>query len=176
MSRAKKLALIAAGYALAIAGGVGAVVINELLTPDDIAQSSGGMDAFGDMILFVLVVGVFGLTPTWFLLKMCVQKAPRALLAVLLLLAAIGPVSWLTIVHLNGASAPSLPQAEWLGPLISFGAMPRIVVGPILVVVEGLVFCLAKDRVARALLGAAMLMDLVPLGEFALHLFGAIRR
>jgi hypothetical protein len=176
MSGAKKLALIAAGYALSIAGGGAAVAVNELMMPADIAQSSGGMVAFGDMILFVLAAGFFSLAPTWFLLKMSLEKAPRTLLAAQLLLAGIGPLSWLAMVHLAGASAPNLPQVELLGLLIAFGAIPRIVAGPILVVVEGLALFLAQDRVTRALLGAAMLMDLVPLSMFALHLFGATQR
>jgi len=50
MGLGKKLALIAAGYALSVGGGLAAVAINELLIPDDIKESSGGMVAFGDMI------------------------------------------------------------------------------------------------------------------------------
>ena len=69
MSVAKKLVLIVAGYALAVGGGIAAVGINELLIPDDIKESSGGMVAFGDMIMFVLGTGVMSLAPTWFLLK-----------------------------------------------------------------------------------------------------------
>ena len=98
MSTAKKLALIAAGYALSVAGGVAAVAVNELRMPADIAQTSPGMVAFGDMILFVLATGFFSLAPTWFLLKLSVEKAPRALLATELLIAAMGPVSWLAMI------------------------------------------------------------------------------
>jgi len=93
MSTAKKLALIAAGYVLAVVGGLAAVAVNEWLMPEEIAQTSPGMVAFGDMILLVLVAGFLGLVPTWFLLKLLVEKAPRALLAVVLLIAAIGPAS-----------------------------------------------------------------------------------
>lgn len=70
MSMAKKLALIAMGYALSVAGGVGLVVVYELLIPVD---ASGGMVAFGDMIIFVLGTGFFSLAPTWFLLKLLVR-------------------------------------------------------------------------------------------------------
>jgi hypothetical protein len=58
--------------------------------PEDVAQGSPGMVAFGDMILFVLVVGFVGLVPTWFLVKLFIEKAPRALLAIALLVAARG--------------------------------------------------------------------------------------
>jgi hypothetical protein len=37
-------------------------------------------------------------------------------------------------------------------------------------VIEGVTFLLVRKGIARALLAAAMLMDLVPLGIFALHL------
>ena len=55
MSAAKKLGLIAAGYVLSFIGGLAAVALNELFMPADIAETSPGMVAFGDMILFVLV-------------------------------------------------------------------------------------------------------------------------
>jgi hypothetical protein len=75
MSTAKRLALIAAGYALCVVAGLAAVAVNELRMPADVAQGSPGMVAFGDMILFVLVAGFFGLAPTWFLLKLFIAKA-----------------------------------------------------------------------------------------------------
>ena len=61
------------------------------------------------------------------------------------------------------------------GPLIAFGAIPRIVFGPVLLVIEGVTFLLVRERVARALLAVAMLMDLIPLSLFALHLLRATR-
>ena len=178
MSAAKKLALIAAGYAFSIVGGVAVVAVHELLLPADDAQNSGGMVAFGDMILFMLAAGFFGLAPTWFLLKLSDEKAPRALLVALLLIAALGPPSWLAVAYPTAASAPNLPQAadELLGLLIVFGAVPRIVSGPVLLVVEGGAYFLAKERVTRALLAAAMLMDLVPLSMYALHFESVIHR
>src|ERR1700674_4549741 len=100
MSTAKRLALIAVGYAVAVAGGYAVVAVNELFMPADIAQGSPGMVAFGDMILLVLVAGFVSLVPTWFLLKLLVEKAPRTLLAVEILIAAIGPASWLAVTYL----------------------------------------------------------------------------
>jgi hypothetical protein len=172
MRVAKKLALIAGGYGLSVAGGIAAVALNELLIPDDIKHSSGGMVAFGDMIVFVLVAGVLSLGSTWFLLKLCVEKAPRTLLAAELLIAASGPASWLAVTYLAvGASPNTLPQrfSGVLGPLIAFGAIPRMVFGPVLLLVEGATFFLARGRPTRTLLATAMLMDLIPLGLFALH-------
>ena len=144
MGKPKRLALIAAGYALAVVGGFAAVAVNELFMPADVAQGSPGMVAFGDMILFVLVAGLLGLAPTWFLLKLWVEKAPRALLTAVLLVAALGPVSWLAMTGLaaipGGGGFARWPQAarELLGLLIAFGAIPRIVFGPVLLVIEGM--------------------------------------
>jgi len=171
MSTATKLALIAVGYALALAGGFGLLALNELLIPADISQTSGGMVAFGDMIVLVLGAGFLSLLPTWFLLKLWAEKAPRALLIVLLLIAIVGPLSWLAVALLAGGPPqnPPLAGSQFLGMLIAFGAIPRIVLGPILVLVEAAALFLLKSRPARALLAAAMLIDLVPLGLYTLH-------
>src|ERR1051325_6200152 len=100
MITAKRLGLIALGYVLAVAGGCVAVALNELFMPEEISQASGGMVAFGDMILFVLATGALGLVPTWFLLRLCVEKAPRIVLALVLLMAVLGPASWLAGRHM----------------------------------------------------------------------------
>jgi hypothetical protein len=168
MSAAKKLALIALGYTLSVAAGVALVAVHELV----VGQNSDGMAAFGDMILFVLATGFFSLAPTWFLLKLSIEKAPRALLAALLLVAALGPLSWLAVAYLSDAQAADEP----FGLLITFVAMPRIVAGPVLLVVEATAFLLTRARATRVLLAAAMMMDLVSLGIFALHLAAAIHR
>ena len=183
MSTSKRLVLIAVGYAFSIGGGLAAVAVNELLMPEDVAQGSPGMVAFGDMILFVLATGFLSLAPTWFLLRLFVEKAPRTLLATELLIAAMGPVSWLAVTIMavtTPAGGPSLqnwPEAarQLFGLFLAFVAIPRMVFGPVLVVIEGVTFLLIRGRVARALLAAAMLMDLIPLGLFALHMVRAVR-
>jgi hypothetical protein len=178
MNTAKKLALIAAGYVLAVGGGLAAVALNELRISEDIKETSGGMVAFGDMVLFVLVVGFLGLVPTWFLLKLFVAKAPRTLLAIVLLIAVMGPASWLAMTHIaHDPGLPNAPQAvgALLGLFIAFVAIPRMVLGPVMLVIEAATFFLIPGRVARALLAIAMLMDLIPLSIFALHLARATR-
>jgi hypothetical protein len=178
MSTVKRLALIAAGYGLCIVAGCAAVTVNELRMPADVAQGSPGMVAFGDMILFVLVAGFVGLVPTWFLLKLFLAKAPRALLAIVLLVAALGPASWLAVTHMATRSVPpNMPEAvgALLGLFIAFVAIPRMVFGPVLLVIEAAAFLLVRERVTRALLLVAMLMDLIPLGMFALHMMRATR-
>jgi len=174
MSTAKGLALIAAGYVASVCGGLVAVAVNEWLIPEEIGQASGGMVAFGDMVLFMLTTGFLGLVPTWFLLKLFAERAPRALLAIELVVAALGPVSWLAVIHFAGGASPPNPSHQavsaLLGLFIVFGAIPRIVLGPVLLVIEGATFLLIRERHARALLAGATLMDLVPLSMFALHM------
>jgi len=167
MSVVKRLGLIAVGYVLAVAGGFAAAVINDLLMPADISQGSPGMVAFGDMILFVLVAGFAGLVPTLFLLRLAIDKAPRASLAVLVVIALAGPLSWLTVT-------PG-PPSTLLGLLIAFAAIPRIVAGPVIVVAEGLAMFLVRQRSTRIVLGVAMLMDFIPMG-LALHMARGIVR
>jgi hypothetical protein len=176
MKVTKKLALIGAGYALSVVGGIAAVAVNELRITEDIKQTSGGMVAFGDMIVFVLAAGVFSLAPTWFLLKLCAEKAMHTLLAAELLVAAIGPVSWLTVRSMaTGPSPHSQAFAGVLGVFIAFGAIPRIVFGPVLLMIELATFFLLRERLTRTLLALAMLMDIIPLGMFALHMAAATR-
>ena len=50
-----------------------------------------------------------------------------------------------------------------------------MVLGPVLLVIEAVAFILVRGRVTRALLVVAMLMDLIPLGMFALHMMRATR-
>jgi hypothetical protein len=111
MTTAKKLALIAAGYALAVAGGLAAVAVNELRMPADIAETSPGMVAFGDMVLFLLATGVLGLAPTWFVLRLLADKAPRALVATELVMAALGPASWRSSTWRAAAPCRTRPRA-----------------------------------------------------------------
>ena len=172
MSAAKMLVLIAMGYVLALVGGAAVVAVYEQFIPAEVLETSGGMVAFGDMILFVLFAGFFSLAPTWFLLKLSIEVAPRTLLAAVLLIAALGPASWLAVASLATAVPPNLPHATSVlfGLLIAFCAIPRIVAGPVVLVVEGAAFFLIRQRAAHALLAAAMLMDVVPLSMYALHL------
>ena len=179
MSVPKKLALIALGYVLSLVAGCGAVTVNELLMPSDISQGSPGMVAFGDMILFVLVTGFVGLLPTLFLLRLAIDKAPRASLIALVALALAGPLSWLMMRYLASAGPAGLPSGAFtqlLGPLIAFVAIPRIVAGPVVVVAEGLAMLLVRQRNMRIVLAVAILMDLVPIGIYASRMASAMLR
>ena len=60
-------------------------------------------------------------------------------------------------------------ESAGLGLFLAFGAIPRMILGPVLVVIEGVTLLLFRGGVARALLAGAMLMDVVPIGLYALH-------
>ena len=78
--------------------------------------------------------------PTWFLLKLCVEKAPRTVLATLVLIAAMGPANWLAMTYLaRNLDPPNPPEVigELFGLLIAFVAIPRIVFGPVMLAIEG---------------------------------------
>jgi len=105
-------------------------------------------------------------------MKLPVEKASRPLLAAILVIAATGPLSWLAVIYLLGSPDPSTPALAGnsvLGLLIAFVAIPRMVFGPVMVVVEGAAFFMIHERLTRAVLAVAVLMDLVPLGLYALH-------
>jgi hypothetical protein len=174
MRAGRRFALIGLGYVLAVAGGCAAVALNEARLSADVAEHSGGMAAFGDAVLFLGVTGFLALAPSWFVLTFLAGRAPRALLTGELVLAATGPLSWLAVLSMAvagpGAHGPPQPYQQLLGPVVAFIAIPRIVVGPALLVLEAVSFFLVRGRTARALLVAAMLMDVIPLGLFAVHM------
>jgi hypothetical protein len=175
----KVLPLVVAGYVLSVLGGIVAVALNELFISEEIQQTSGGMVAFGDVVLFVFVTGLFSLLPTWFLLRLWVRNSPRSLIVAELALAAAGPVSWLAMVFIGSLGPhPGPPPAAlpWIGPLIAFVAIPRIVSGPIMIAIEGATIFLVDERQTRRLLGLAMLGDLIPMAAFVLHMRTAVGR
>jgi hypothetical protein len=64
MKPAVKIAIVAGGYVLAFLIACGAVALHAALTSQLVAQASGGMSAFGDLVLFVVVFGAAALVPT----------------------------------------------------------------------------------------------------------------
>ena len=59
-----KVAIVAGGYLLAFLMASTAVALHAALTHESGAQASGGMSAFGDLVLFVAVFGAVALVPT----------------------------------------------------------------------------------------------------------------
>jgi hypothetical protein len=59
-----KVAIVAGGYLLAFLVAFAAVALHAAITGESGAQASGGMSAFGDLVLFVAVFGAVALVPT----------------------------------------------------------------------------------------------------------------
>jgi hypothetical protein len=59
-----KVAIVAGGYLFAFLMACAAVALHAAFTSDSGAQASGGMSAFGDLVLFVAVFGAVALAPT----------------------------------------------------------------------------------------------------------------
>jgi hypothetical protein len=80
--------------------------------------------------------------------------------------------SWLALASLAGGPNQRGPLVfgQVFGLFIAFIGIPRIVLGPVLLVIEGLTLILIRGRTARALLVAAALMDVIPIGLYALYL------
>jgi hypothetical protein len=59
-----KVAIVAGGYLVAFLMASAAVALHSALSGESGAQASGGMSAFGDLILFVAVFGAVAVVPT----------------------------------------------------------------------------------------------------------------
>ena len=74
MSRLVKLGLVIGGYVAACLIASGAVYVNGLFTQNAAAQASAGMFAFGDLILFIVLLSVLALIPTGLAVYFLVRK------------------------------------------------------------------------------------------------------
>ncbi|HVM59556.1 MAG TPA: hypothetical protein VMV72_01715 [Verrucomicrobiae bacterium] len=119
----RKLALVLAGYITAFLLTCAVFYVRSFFMPDDASQASAGMQAFGDLMLFLGMFGTLSLVPTglalFFLRK---SRGFWILLSILsLIFAATGPVAALSVQY-NSA-------------IIGFLGIPRILGAPL--------FCLA---------------------------------
>jgi hypothetical protein len=64
MKPALKVALVIGGYLMAFLAATAAVALHAALASESGTQASGGMSAFGDLVLFVAVFGAVALVPT----------------------------------------------------------------------------------------------------------------
>ena len=178
MTVPKQLALIALGYVIAIVGGFAAVAI----TNSDAGRHLPRLARHGRLWRHGPAGAGDGLSrpvADLSLIRLAIAQAPRASLVALTVMALAGPLSWLAMVALaHRGPGPYVPAfgGQSFGWLIAFAAIPRIVVGPILVVAEGLAMILVRQRNMRIVLAATMLMDLIPIGLYALHMAGAMLR
>ena len=67
--KSKKWLLIIAGYAAALGGALCLAAVWYAGLPAGMLQQSGGMAAFGQVMMFVAAAALLGLAPTYFLLR-----------------------------------------------------------------------------------------------------------
>ena len=70
MASWKRGVLVAAGYAAAVAAAAAIVEMRSRSLDPAVASASSGMLAFGQVLWFLLLAGLFSLPPTWFLARM----------------------------------------------------------------------------------------------------------
>jgi hypothetical protein len=150
MNRLAKPSVVLVGYAAALLGACAAVYVRELLTEDDPAQASAGMQAFADVAFFVGVFGALALAPTALALHFLRRFDTfwAALSIASLALAATGPVA-----------AATLRLHEFPWAIVGILGLHRILASPLL----GLGFltgaAIAPTRRSRAALFAAVLIE-----------------
>jgi hypothetical protein len=148
VSNLLRLGLVLGGYAVALAAAFAALAASALLAQDDPAQASGGMQAFGDLLLFVAVFCIVALVPTalalWFL--RAVPTFWLVLSIVSLALAATGPIAAAMIQHMDRLA----------GALVAFLSLLRVLGAPLLAVGFAICALIAPTGRSRgALLAAA---------------------
>jgi len=153
MKTTTKVGLVVAGYVAAILVAVAAVAIHVVLTsgPD----SQGGMYAFGDCLLFLAVFGVSAVPPTcaMFYFLRSHRSFWRPLSITALVIAATGLVAFVDDLGAGEAGTGSL-----LGSWSAFGLL-RILVAPLFATVFLLSSLFASDRLSRAALLLATLVE-----------------
>jgi len=153
MTALKKLAIVGGGYIAAFSIAAAAVVAHMVITGED-AQTSGGMYAFGDLLLFVAVLGGLSVAPTgaalfflrpyrrfWTLLSACG-------------LAVAAGSGAAAVLFAIGRHATSSPLATWAS-LSALG----FVVAPLLALTFLVCALVAPHRAPRWALLAATVME-----------------
>jgi hypothetical protein len=147
--------VVIGGYATASFVASAAVYVRLLHTQDAQAQASAGMYAFGDLLLFVFVLGVVALFPTGLALYYLrpFWKLWAAFSAGALAFAVTGLCAALAI-----ALASTQPAQSLWGVLAGIGVL-RMLPAPLLAIGLALSTFIAPDRRARRTLLAATLIE-----------------
>jgi hypothetical protein len=159
MNALVKLGVVLAGYAAALLVAFAAVHVRQLQTQGEQAQASAGMYAFGDFVLFVVVLGVLALFPTALALYFLrpVETFWTVFAIASLVVAFTGPVAALVNTLL---AVLRVHQPIW--GLVAFLGLVRVAGAPFLAVgcLSGAVISPAR-RARWALLAAAVVETVV---------------
>ncbi len=146
MSRLSKLGLVFAGYVAALVAAFAFVWVRSILLPPE--DGSGGMQAFGDLLLFVGTFLLLALVPTAFALYF-LRAFPTfwaALAIASLVFAATGPVAAAMVQHMH----------QFSGVMVALFGVLRVLGAPLACL--GFAVCALfapTGRSRRALLAAA---------------------
>ncbi|HTS88979.1 MAG TPA: hypothetical protein VMG41_10850 [Gemmatimonadales bacterium] len=149
-----KVGLVAAGYLLALLLAVAVVRLHDATTSLPPADTSGGMYAFGDAMLFVVVFGVVALLPTAAALLL-LRPYPRfwkVLAGLALTVAALGVVS--VCLFAFGRRSTDSTLAHWGGYSVL-----AILAAPLLALAFLVTALLAPAGGARRALFAALAIE-----------------
>jgi hypothetical protein len=149
MNRFFKRGLILAGYA---AASFAAYVAFILLTQNAPPQGSGGMQDFGDALLFLGLFGVFALVPTALALYFMrsFQKFWTAFSIATLTFAVTGPVAAIMF--------PRLPESSWW-VIVGVLDLLRVLGAPLLCLGFLIFAVIAPTRLSRRALPAAAVIE-----------------
>jgi hypothetical protein len=153
-----KAAIVLGGYVASLLAAYAAVHVRNATLDVSPADASGGMYAFGDMLLFLGVFGVCSLVPTvlalWFL-----RGVPRlwTILSAIAIALAAGAVISACILPLTARTA-SPPAAV---AAISFVALLLMFAAPILAAAFLLSAVVAPTRRTRLMLAGAAAVEVV---------------
>ena len=125
MKRFSKTGVVLAGYAGALLV-TWAVFYIYVLMRKDTGQASGGMQAFGDLLLFVGLFGLLALIPTALALYFLrpFERFWSAFSIASLALAATGPVAALLMGR--------VPQSHWAALVVGFFGLLKVLGAPLL--------------------------------------------
>jgi hypothetical protein len=171
LGTAKRLAWIAAGFALALAAGALAVWARNLMIDQRDASASSGMYAAGDAILFVGVACTLSLVPALFLLRWAVDAFPRGVPWALLALSLSGPVCWVLFgVLASGGSHVPAGIRDMLGLLLVTVIAPRVIASPIAFLFVAIATFMIEGRGPRRMLSWGLALEALPIALFAIFI------
>jgi hypothetical protein len=153
VTRGAKLGAVLAGYLAALLAAGAAAYVRLLLVPND--QASGGMQAFGDLLFFLGILGILALVPTavgLFWLRP-IGKFWLVFSFAALALAATGPVAALTMKS---------DHAGWVA--LDLLGVPRVLGTPLFALAFLISASFAPTRFSRRLLLTASACEIVVAG------------
>jgi len=163
MKRFSKLGMVLAGYAAALLVSVAVfyiyVLARKVLTPD-----AGGMQAFGDFLLFLALLGFSALIPSG--LAMYFSRTSQKFWTVFSIASLLLATTGLIVALIMG----KLPQSSWVAWVGLIGLL-EVMGSPLFAVGFGISAVFAPDRRSRWFLIAAASIEVAVIAYVAFCIF-----